>query len=209
MKRSICRAGALAACLALGACSLLRPSVPPAQLFLFDAAVDARSAEPPASAGRPTSIGLGPIHLPDYLQRPTIVTRTGPTQITPRENDRWAEPLADGVRRVLREDLRRALGVEQVVAFPWYPTQQPAVQVSVDVQQLECDSAGQARLTALWEVRDPTTRAVRHSGETRVAHAVADRSTAACVAALSQALGDLAREAAAAVASAPAPPASR
>ena len=50
-------------------------------------------------------IGVGPITLPKYLDRPQIVTRAGSNQLALAEFDRWAEPLQDNVARVLAENL--------------------------------------------------------------------------------------------------------
>jgi uncharacterized lipoprotein YmbA len=38
------------------------------------------------------TIGVGPVHLPEYLDRPEIVTRINPNELKLAEFDIWAEP---------------------------------------------------------------------------------------------------------------------
>ena len=43
---------------------------------------------------KPLVIGIGPVELPPYLDRPQIVSRPDANRIALAEFDRWAEPLA-------------------------------------------------------------------------------------------------------------------
>ena len=43
------------------------------------------------------AIGIGPVTLPFYLDRPQIVRRTSPNRLEIAEFDRWAEPLSNTV----------------------------------------------------------------------------------------------------------------
>jgi uncharacterized lipoprotein YmbA len=112
------------------------------------------------------SVGLGPIVLPDYLKRPTIVTRTSATQIDPSQTDRWGEPLDKGFARTLQENLRRQLGTDRVVLYPWYAIDRPRYQVTIDVVRFDRDGEGTAHLNARWEIRDTAANRVVHSDET-------------------------------------------
>ena len=51
--------------------------------------------------GRTLSLGVGPIEVPRYLDRPQIMTRTGPNEMALAEFDLWAEPLKEGIPRIL------------------------------------------------------------------------------------------------------------
>ena len=44
--------------------------------------------------------------MPGALDRPQIARRLGPNQLEYAENERWAGPLDDMIRRVLAADLR-------------------------------------------------------------------------------------------------------
>jgi len=46
-----------------------------------------------AASSRQILLGLGPVKLPDYLDRKEVVTRFGPNRVELSSVDRWAEPL--------------------------------------------------------------------------------------------------------------------
>ena len=53
------------------------------------------------SRARP--IGVGPVTVPDYLDRPQIATRSSSSSLQFSEFDRWAEPLEKNLMRVLAD----------------------------------------------------------------------------------------------------------
>lgn len=185
----------LAAAVLSGCGSFFAPRPDPSRFYVLTATVE------PTGARSPASFGVGPITMPEYLKRATIVTRTLPNEITPSSVDRWGEPLDRAVPRILQEDLRRLLGTDQVVIFPWYVSSRPDLQVAIDFLLFERDANGRVTLAARWEIRDPETGAVLRTGETRTSRDPAGAGTSASVAAQSEALGELGRDAAAALSS--------
>ena len=65
------------------------------------------------------SIGVGPVHLPRYLDRPQIITRTKGTDLKLAEFHHWAEPLADTFMRVVSENLSTLVPTDRVYLHPW------------------------------------------------------------------------------------------
>src|SRR6476660_6643335 len=63
-------------------------------------------------------LGLGPVAIPGYLDRPQIVTRVGPNELRLDEVARWGEPLRDGIARALQQDLLAASGARRVALYP-------------------------------------------------------------------------------------------
>lgn len=61
------------------------------------------------------SIALAPVELPEYLNRPQIVTRQNGHQVKVDEFNRWAEPLEMHVSAILAENLSMLLGTEGIV----------------------------------------------------------------------------------------------
>ena len=100
------------------------------------------------------SLGVGPIELPDYLDRFSIATRSEANRVTYAENDRWAESLGGNVQRVLAADLSVLLYTERISLFPWYRTSAPDRRVSISIQRFEVDPGGKVRLWARWILRD-------------------------------------------------------
>jgi uncharacterized protein len=142
------------------------------------------------SAGAGMSIGLGPITMPEYLNRPEMVTRTGPNELHLSENDRWAEPLEAGFTHVLTRDLAMRLGGAQIHAFPWYNSTSINYQVKVAVHHFETDVSGRSQLVAHWAITDGRNHEVLDSANTTLAQSSASGDTAAGVAALSHLLGE-------------------
>ena len=158
-------AGLLPLLAALAGCSnFFAPRADPSRFFVLSVR-PAPSLDFPAWV-RARSYGVGPITLPEYLERPTMVTRVSDAEIRPTHQDRWAEPIEKGVLRVLREDLRRCLDAPRVIAFPWYASERPDLAVSIDVQRFEREPTGAAYLLAHWSVRDAATGASLVRGDT-------------------------------------------
>ena len=59
------------------------------------------------------SIGVGPVRMPDYLDRQPIVTSSSQNKITFSEFDRWAGSLKDDFSRVLSENLSILLNLSK------------------------------------------------------------------------------------------------
>ncbi len=119
--------------------------------FYTLAPVASRAAESnPASAG--LTLGIGPVTLPGYLDRPQIVTRKGPDEIELAEFNRWAEPLKDSVPRILGENMAAQLQTDRIVYFPSRGSQVVQNRVAVDVIHFEGSAGGDVTLDARWRI---------------------------------------------------------
>jgi uncharacterized protein len=136
------------------------------------------------------AIGVGPIHLPGYLDQDQIVTRISENRVTLSENDRWAGPLQDNIAQVLAQNLSMLLQTDQVTRHPWPGQQRPTYQLEVDVLHFETDTAGSASVAARWSLRDVARRQTIAEKEVRLTAPAAGSSTEQSVASLSKALGD-------------------
>ena len=177
----------LAAGVVVSSCMLGRGS-DPTRFYVLTATVP-----PSSSAPGSLGIGLGPIAMPGYLRRPMLVTRIDGTQVRYADFERWADPLPALFARALGQDLSTLLDGARIVPYPWYPTTPLDIVVLVDVGAFEADVEGNARLEACWTIRDPRTAAVRRGDCSSIAEAVDEADARAQVAALSRAVGELAR----------------
>lgn len=100
-----------------------------------------------------TVLGLGPVHLPAYLDRPQLVTALSEHQYQLDEHSRWAERLDENITRALGLSLAKQLGIEQVVRYPWAPRQAIDYQISFDILELHQTAAGQSRLSVQWQLK--------------------------------------------------------
>lgn len=96
------------------------------------------------------SLGLGPISIPKYLERPQIVTRVSTHEINLAEFHKWAAPLKENVSRVLEEHLSAILATEGIVPYPWNRSKSPEYQLSLDIIQLDGIKNQEAILKVRW-----------------------------------------------------------
>ena len=73
-----------------GCGSFLEPRVDPSRFYVLSTRSAPEVAMP--AAARRRSYGIGPVTLPDYLKRPTVITRISESEIRPSHDDRWGEP---------------------------------------------------------------------------------------------------------------------
>jgi uncharacterized lipoprotein YmbA len=145
------------------------------------------AAEPPTGL----TLGLGPVTVPPYLERPEIMTRVADNELRPSPVDRWAAPIGTQIARTLSHDLTAQLGLDRVVLHPWYSASEFAAVVEVDVYRFEITADGKALLVARWRVRPPKGR-VRSN--TFVRTESAQGGMEAAVGAMSRAVEGLAAE---------------
>ena len=181
----------LALALAVAGCGFLTPVPDPTRLYVLTTSVRA-TPEPNTDL----VIGLGPVTVPRYLDRPEIMSRVATNELRPSPVDRWGEPLTTQIARTIGNDLTARLRAERVVPYPWYSSRDFAAIVEVDVLRFETDANGDALVVARWRVRPPKGGA-RTGLFTRTEPAPG--GTDASVAALSRMVGELADEIAGAV----------
>ncbi|MGD8493351.1 MAG: PqiC family protein [Desulfobacterales bacterium] len=120
-----------------------------------------------ATAAQPVSIGIGPVTIPVVLDRPQIVTRTGPNKMQIDEFHRWAGRLDEDFARVVAENISLMLPTEQVAVYPWDASFKPQYQVILDIQRFEGRMGkGDVLLEVFWKVIDPqqtTTLRIKRS----------------------------------------------
>ena len=168
----------------------------PTKLYVLTPAPKAEANPPGAEETGSPVLGVGPVRLPGLLDQPQIVTRPSADEIDRAEFDRWAEPLADTVPRVIAENLAALWGSKRVAIFPWDPAQPVQYQVVVDVMRFDGAMGGDVVLDARWRIVTTEGRelAVRRSVLTQQ---TGRAGYLAVVTAMSRALASLSREIAA------------
>jgi uncharacterized lipoprotein YmbA len=177
----------------LTACSVLAPRPDPSRFFTLTPILEAPSA---SAALRGRALGIGPITLPPYLDRPELVIRVGPNEVRNSQFDYWAGSLKKQFESTLAHNLQILLSPSSIVFHPWFVATQPDVVVEVDVLEFERGPDGQAHLAARWRVRKGAQ--VVRAAESRLAEPTAEEP-ASMVAALSKLLDRFSREIAEAV----------
>jgi hypothetical protein len=84
-----------------------------------DSPGSASSSRNSATGTDTVGIGVGPVIVPVYLARSQIVTRTTSDQLDLAMFHRWAEPLQDGIARVLAEEIGARVPTDRILIYPW------------------------------------------------------------------------------------------
>jgi uncharacterized lipoprotein YmbA len=104
------------------------------------------------------AIGIGPVTLPQYLERPQIVTRLSSNEMRLADFDQWAEPLKDNFTRVMAENLSALLCADAMAIFPWTGSTPVDYQVQVEVIRLDGALGGEVVMTARWAIMGEDSR---------------------------------------------------
>jgi uncharacterized lipoprotein YmbA len=146
-------------------------------------------------------LGVGRILLPEFLNRPQIVTRPSANKVHMAEFSQWAEPLEKGIPRVVSENLARLTGSDQVSVYPWPTQMEIDLMVEIAVIRFEGDADGEVSLVARWRLVRTDGSEVHPLQGSSYADSAGDRSIEALVAAMSRTLASLSRDIASAIAS--------
>jgi uncharacterized lipoprotein YmbA len=129
--------------------------------------------------------------LAKYLDRPEIVRYRDAYELSMSEYVRWGEGLGDMVTRVLVEDLAQRLPRGQAYAASGPLTlPAPTVTIEINIDRFEPDPSGAVVLAAQWVAHRERSGDRIRSEQIRVA--VGSSDTTAQIAAMSDALGQLA-----------------
>jgi len=98
-------------------------------------------------------VALGPVTLPDVLDRPQLVVRTGANRVEILETHRWAESLKSEIPRIIAQNLALLLKPARVSSYPQNAGLDADYRVLVDIQRIEMTAGEGVTLDALWSVR--------------------------------------------------------
>lgn len=144
---ALCAALVCVMVVGLGACAVVRS--PETNYYLL------RAPQPQASTaqhkGTVIPMHLRRVSLPTYLERNALVTGQANTvRVTVPQYHAWAEPLDDGIRRVLFESISPALN--SPVQLVLDENQNPEYWLAVEVLTFEGALNGTARLQARYRI---------------------------------------------------------
>jgi len=152
----------------------------------------------PASGESTYSISVGPVTLPDAVDRPQLVLRAGPNEVTFEELHRWAGSLKSEIPRIIAENLAADLNVRRVAAYPQSAGDHADYRVLVDIQRFDSTLGESVTIDALWTVKR-TSDGVLRTGRSNATESSNGGSYEGVVAAHSRALAMISREIAEAI----------
>lgn len=155
----------------------------------------AQEAASPAASLR--AVAVGPVTLPELVDRPQLVIKVAADRVDILETERWAEPLKSEIPRLLAENLARLLRPARVSTIDQSESRDAEYRVLVDIQRFETVPGEGVEIDALWSVRRSAVGAVPRRGRSQVREPAAGTGYDALVAAHGRALaaisGDIAK----------------
>lgn len=112
-------------------------------------------------------IGIGPLRIPKYLDRPEIVTRYNQNEVRINEFHQWAGPLKDNIVTVVEENLSLYLADQTIVRFPWKKKVGVKFQITINIQRLDVEKQ-LAVLSADWQIENTETHVSTQINKTNI-----------------------------------------
>ena len=174
----------------LAACS----TTPATQFYKLSSLPSGQQENPALFPGENIAIGVGPVELPEFLDRPQIVTRKSQNQLEISEFHRWAASFPRDFSRVLAKNISTLLPTDRVAVYPWGDGFSPTYRVRVDVEQFDGQLGEQVFLRVIWSVLDQEGANELVARKTLIEEPVLTSDYEGLVAAQSNALATLSRE---------------
>jgi uncharacterized protein len=164
-------------------------SSPPSKFYVLTA--DPVPQRAGAAAASTNTVALGRITLPGAVDRPQIARRRGGNEIVFSEEERWAGPLDDMMRRVLADDLAARLPAS-VMLVESAAKPPPGVTIALDVSRFDADESGSVTLAARWEAIGRNGAALGPPRESTIVEPASGTGAAEVAATMSRAVAALA-----------------
>lgn len=150
---------ALGAALVGAACLAGCASSPTSRFYTLGSGDDTGQRASAISATPALLIEVPTVDMPTQVARNQLVVHDDATRVSVLEQERWASPPADELRRALSGDLAARLGTFDVFGSP-HPENAPIYRVSVNVRRFESWPGSRTVLDTVWSVRSLRTQAV-------------------------------------------------
>jgi|TARA_R110001583_G_scaffold371_2_gene3271 uncharacterized lipoprotein YmbA len=137
-------------------------------------------------------IGIGPIDVAEYLHFTQLMYQLDDGSLQRFANSYWAEPLEQGISRVMSINLSQGDRRRNLVLFPWRANNTPQYSIKIKVTSLNRDG-NNARLNANWELTNNSLHQTL-AKQNFIAVTNAGSTAAELVSAYSNLLAQLAKE---------------
>ncbi|NIO15620.1 MAG: hypothetical protein GTN70_01235 [Deltaproteobacteria bacterium] len=171
----------------------------PTRYYILSSLKDASQPKAETKTGSDIAIGIGPVKVPGYLNRPQIVSRGGQNELVVAKFDRWGGALQEDVAGVIAENLSLLLPTDKVYVYPWMPNIPLDFAVTVDITRLDGVLGGDVVLHARWVVTGVDWKEVFEKRSGRYIESAGGAGYGDFVAAQSRLLGKLSEDIAASI----------
>jgi uncharacterized protein len=181
-------------------CMGCRGTTPPTAFYTLTSIRGTESPTQQISDTQDMVIGIGPLQFPDYLDRPQIVTRSGPNRLNLSEFNRWGGKPDEDFLNVFAENISILLSTNRVALFPWKSQIGPDYRVALDIHQFDGQIGDSVLLNVTWAVRGREDNAQPlYVTRTVITQPAPGQDYESLVSAYSKAVAELSREVASAI----------
>lgn len=132
-----------------------RPSAP-TQFYMLTPVPPAMDSQTHVTEPQVVQVSLDPVEIPEYLNRPQIVTHLDGAEYHLDEFNRWLEPLGDNLTRVIAENLTEMLSAYRIEVLSMSRPVDTDFSVNVQILQLDGKPGREMVLVARWTLFDQT-----------------------------------------------------
>ena len=112
------------------------------------------------TSAKPLTVEISTVHLPQYLDRPHIVTRSGDNRLKILQGHQWGGNLRKDMVRTLAVNLSQLLDTPNISIAPHRSSTQADYRVSIEIIKFEKDTDKHVRLSAQWQISSGIERTV-------------------------------------------------
>jgi len=168
-------------------------SSPPARFYTLSSILIERSVEKTVLSEKNRVIAIGPIEIPEYLDRVEIVTRADNNRLIISEFDLWGGSIKTDISRVLVENIGQLLDGDGLAVIPWKTAMRESHRIPVIINQLDVVPGNNLILKAQWAVLDKDGKTSLSFREMMTTKPVKGSDYGSIVASMSESLGDLSK----------------
>ena len=186
--------GIVAAFMIIALVSGCRGTTPPVRFYTLNAVIEHTAGEPDPKIRQNLAVGVGPMEIPKSIDRPQLVTRTGPNTLSVDEFHRWAGSLHEDFLRALSTNLSILLQTAQVTAYPWEDYFQPVYRIFLDVHRFDGNPGDSIVLDVTCSITDREGRRALYVHKSRIEESVPQTDFGALVSAKNKVIAKLSSE---------------
>ncbi len=133
-------------CVVASSCSIVGTSRP-SQFYALDAVTTQKSNQE-----NNLRLGVGPILIPGYINRPQMATKSASAELTYAEFARWAEPMDEMFTRTLTQNITINTGSNSIISYPWSSSANLNNELTAKIIKFENNTSGDALLIIQWQL---------------------------------------------------------
>jgi uncharacterized lipoprotein YmbA len=138
-------------------------------------------------------IGIGPVELSEYLDRPQIVTQTSTSELLVDQFNQWAETLEFNIARVLARNLSALLSTKNLFLFPWAGSTQIDYQIKLAIIEFKGTPSDNVILRVQYTIFDGSKKLLKMD-VVNITQPISEPGYEELVSSMSRALDELSRQ---------------